>query len=69
MKSNLESFLFDLSLTYDLSGDPDESMRLLEAIVGEYLTDEYDTPLKSLQEKVVAYCDYNILADYKTKGG
>lgn len=39
MKSNLESFLFDLSLTCDLSGDPDESMRLFEAMIGEYIAE------------------------------
>lgn len=38
MKSNLEEFLFDLTLTYDLSGGPDESMRMLEAMIGEYIS-------------------------------
>ena len=39
MKSNLESFLFDLNLTYDLGGEPEESMRMLEAMIGEYISE------------------------------
>lgn len=40
MKSSLEEFLFNLNLTYDLSGTPEDSMRLLEAMIGEYISNQ-----------------------------